>query len=127
MLLDKNAILSEDQAVTSTAASTNTIDNKAAGNAVPGGLFVVVRATEAFAGATKVVIDIQTAAASNFSSASTLISQTYLAADLAAPKTLFVAAMPAGMKRYVRAYYTVTGTGTAGKLTCFLTDGVNQA
>lgn len=127
MLLDKNAILSEDQAVTSTAASTNTIDNKAAGNAVPGGLFVVVRATEAFAGSTKVVIDIQTAAASNFSSASTLISHTYLAADLAAPKTLFVAAMPAGMKRYVRAYYTVTGTGTAGKLTCFLTDGVDQA
>ena len=54
MLLDQNAVFSEKQAVTATAASTNVVDQGAAGNAVPGGLFAVCRTDEAFAGLTGV-------------------------------------------------------------------------
>lgn len=127
MLLDKNAMLSDNQTISETAASSNIIDNGAAGNAAPGGLFVVLRTETAFAGATKIVVSLQTAADSAFTSPVELLSATYLAADLgSAKKTLLAAAVPAGMKRYLRAYYTVTGTVTAGSASCFLTDAVDM-
>ena len=126
MLLDKNTILSDAQAITTTAASTNTLDLTAAGNAVAGGLFAVCRTDVAFAGATSVQVSLQTADNSAFSSATTLLSVTFAAADLAAAQKLLMAmALPLGLKRYVRAYYTVTGTATAGKLSFFLTDAVD--
>jgi len=127
MLLDKNAMFSDEQAVTSTAASTNVVDLTAAGNAVPGALFAVLRTEEAFAGATSIVFALQTADASNFSSPVTLLTATFNATQLgAANAQLLALPVPAGLKRYVRAYYTVTGTVTAGSFTCFLTDGVDQ-
>ena len=126
MLLDQNTILSDAQAITTTAASTNTVDLTAAGNVVAGGLFAVCRTDEAFAGATAVQISLQTADSSAFSSATTLVSATFAATDLAAANKLLMAvALPVGLKRYVRAYYTVTGTATAGKLSFFLTDAVD--
>lgn len=127
MLLDQNAILSNNQTVSTTAASTNVIDMKAAGNAVPGALFAVVRTETAFAGATSIVVALQTSDASNFASADTLLSVTLTGTQLAnATKQLAALAVPAGIKRYVRAYYTVTGTVTAGSLSCFLTDCVDM-
>ena len=126
MLLDQNTILSDAQAITTTAASTNTVDLTAAGNVVAGGLFAVCRTDEAFAGATGVQISLQTSDTSAFSSVTTLLSATFAAADLAAAnKMLMAMALPFGLKRYVRAYYTVTGTATAGKLSFFLTDAVD--
>ena len=127
MLLDKNAMFSDKQAVTATAASTNTVDMTAAGNAVPGALFAVLRTEDAFAGATSIVFALQTADASNFSSPVTLLSATFNATQLgAANAQLLALPVPAGLKRYVRAYYTVTGTVTAGSFSCFLTDGVDM-
>ena len=126
MLLDKNTILSDAQSITTTAASTNALDLTAAGNAVPGSLFAVCRVDEAFAGATSVEISLQTADNSSFSSADTLLSVTCAAAALAAADKMVMAlALPVGLKRYVRAYYTVTGTATAGKLSFFITDAID--
>ncbi len=127
MLLDQNAILSNQQTVSSTAASTNVIDMTAAGNAVPGTLFAVLRTETAFAGATSIVFALQTSATSNFASADTLLSATFTGTELAnASKQLLALPLPAGVKRYIRAYYTVTGTVTAGSFSCFLTDCVDM-
>ncbi len=126
MLLDQNAMMSDKQAVSASAASNHTIDLGAAGNAVPGALFVVCRADEAFSGVTQLKVSIQTADSSSFSSAQELMTATFAQADLQAVKNLFALALPNGAKRFLRAYYTVTGSGTAGKISCFLTDAVDM-
>lgn len=126
MLLDQNTVLSDGQQVLASAASENVIDAGAVGNAVPGALFAVCRVQEAFAGLTNLKITLQTSDASAFTSSEELFSAAFAAADLTAGKTLFAAAVPAGMRRFLRGNYTVTGTGTAGKLSLFLTDAVDM-
>ena len=127
MLLDQNAVLSDKQAVTATAASQNVIDMTAAGNAAPGALFAVCRVDEAFAGLTGLTVSSQTSEASAFTAPADLASVTLAAAELGAGgKIVFAAAVPAGMQRYLRTYYTVTGTATAGKISFFLTDAVDM-
>lgn len=127
MLVDQNNVFSDKQALRATGASTNTVDLTAAGNAVAGALFVMGHADTAFAGATQVVVAIQTAADSAFTSPVTLASFTLNATALANTKDpLFAAVLPLGLKRYVRAYYTVTGTITAGAISCFVTDALES-
>jgi len=124
MLLDKNTLFSDAQALRSTGASTNTLDLTAAGNAVPGRLVLIAHADTAFAGATQIVCALQTSDKSDFSSgvvtlASVTVSSTQLADT---EKNLFALGIPVGMKRYLRMYYTVTGTVTAGAISCFVAD-----
>ena len=126
MLLDQNAMMSDKQAVTASAASANVIDLGAAGNAVPGALFAVCRVDEAFAGVTQLKVSLQTDENEAFSDAEELLSATFAQADLNQAQNLFAMVMPNGAKRYLRAYYTVTGFGSAGKLSCFLTDAVDM-
>ena len=127
MLLDQNGILSEKQAVTTTAASTNVVDLTAAGNFVPGGMFALFRVDVDFATLTSLKVALETAANENFSDATELVGASFLAASLTANKQLLAVAVPAGVKRYLRAKYTVTGdAATAGKISCFLTDTVDM-
>ena len=127
MLLDQNSVLSDKQAVTTTAASTNVVDLKAAGNFVPGGMFAVCRVDVHFATLTSLKIALETADNTEFSSAVELASGSFLAAALTANKQLMAIAIPAGVKRYLRAKYTVTGdAATAGKISFFLTDAVDM-
>ncbi len=124
MLLDKTAMFSDAQALRSTGASTNTLDLSAAGNAVPGRLVLIGHADTAFAGATQVVAALQTSDKADFSSGVvTLASVTLSGTELAdTEKNLFALGIPAGLKRYLRVYYTVTGTVTAGAISCFMAD-----
>jgi len=127
MLLDQTNIFSDAQALSATGASANTLDLTAAGNAVAGGVFVIGHADVAFAGATQIKVAVQTATDSAFTSPIELASFTLNATALANTKTpLFAAMLPLGLKRYLRVYYTVTGTVTAGKISCFLTDGAES-
>lgn len=126
MLLDQNAMMSDKQAVTATAASVHVIDLGAAGNAAPGALFAVCRVDEAFTGVSQLKVSLQTDDTEAFSAAEELLSATFETGDLGEVKNLFALAMPNGAKRYLRAYYTVTGSGSAGKLSCFLTDAVDM-
>ena len=119
-------MMSDKQAVTASAASANVIDLGAAGNAVPGALFAVCRVDEAFAGVTQLKVSLQTDENEAFSDAEELLSATFAQADLNQVQNLFAMVMPNGAKRYLRAYYTVTGSGSAGKLSCFLTDTVDM-
>lgn len=127
MLLDQNAVLSDGQEITASAASQNVIDLGAAGNAVPGALFAVCRVEEAFAGLSGLTVSLQTSETDAFTASAELASVSLAAAELGAGgKTVFAAAVPAGVKRYLRAYYTVKGTAAAGKISFFLTDAVDM-
>lgn len=124
-MLDNTLIFSDEQAVTTTAASTNVVQTN--GGDVPNRLFVVLRVDESFATCTSVTPTMETADASAFSSPETIATlPTYLTAALTAGKVLAVFALPLGMKKYCRMKYTVAGsTATAGKISAFITDNPN--
>lgn len=121
MLLDQHLILSDKQAVTATAASTHTIDQGGKGDA-HNRLVVFCKVDEAFAGLSKMVVALQCAETAAFTSPKTLLSAEFETADLTKDKSLLKAVFPLGSARFVRGYYTVTGTGTAGKVSLFVTD-----
>lgn len=120
MILDETVLLSDDQAITATANSTNTIDlgaDRDIGKGVPVPLLVQV--TEDFDNLTSLTIAVQTDDNDSFSSATTLattgaIPLASLVAGYQAPLDF----VPRGTERYVRLAYTVTGVApTAGKVT----------
>ena len=125
MLIDNTLVLSEEQSVLATAASTNVVDQTAAGNAHTHAAFVV-RVDQTFAGSTAVKIALETSAASNFGTKKEVFSVSLAASALVAGATVVKAVLPAGLLRYIRGYYTVTGEGTAGKLSLFITDAVDM-
>ena len=126
MLLDQSVIFSDKQVLTSTASSANTLDLAAAGNAVQGALYVVARLDESLKGATGLTVALQTADTADFSNAQELVNVAFGAEHLAGAGELFRLPFPLGAKRYVRAYYTVAGTPSAGKVSCFVTDAVDM-
>lgn len=122
-MLDNTLVLSNEQAVTTTAPSTNII--KTGGGDVPNRLFLVVRVDTAFVGCTSVTPSVETDNASAFSSAETVAQlPTYPVASLTAGMMAIVP-LPLGLKDYVRMKYTVVGTATAGKISAFITDNPN--
>lgn len=125
MLIDSTLMLSDKQAVTASAASENIIDQTAAGDAHRHAA-VVAQADEDFAGLTSLKISLQTCADSAFASPVELAAATFALADLKAGKALLKMALPSGTLRYIRGYYTVSGTGTAGKISLFITDEPGQ-
>ncbi|BEU88676.1 phage protein [Selenomonas sp. TAMA-11512] len=126
MILDKALQLSDAQAVTASAASTNYIDLKTAG-ASYAPVFVVATVDVAFAALTSLTISIQTAADSAFTSPETLVSSGAIpVARLTKGAEVFKERLPIKTKRYVRAYYTVAGgNATAGKITINMAKDVN--
>ena len=123
-MFDKTLVLSDEQAVTSTAASTNII--KTNGGDVPNRLFLVIRVDVSFATCTSVTPSVETDDASAFSSAETVMTlPTYPVASLTAGMVGIVP-LPLGLKDYVRVKYTVAGSNaTAGKISAFITDNPN--
>lgn len=122
-MIDNSLVLSAEQAVTTTAPSTNVV--KTNGGDVPNRLFLVVRVDTAFVGCTSVTPSVETDDASAFSSAATVATfPTYPAASLTAGM-LGIIPLPLGLKDYLRMKYTVVGTATAGKISAFITDNPN--
>lgn len=137
MIFDTTNLLSNAQAITVTAASTNVIDlgpiatgitrDVGKGNEVP----LLIQVTEAFtaAGAATLTIALQTDSVENFASPKTVwTSATFALADLTAGKVVIPEYLPRGTdERYLRLNYTVaTGPMTAGKITAGVTMG-NQS
>lgn len=129
-LFDSN-LFSENQAVTASAASTNSLDFGAPGTPVgaAGALVldlglseveILVQVTEAFAALTSLTVAVQAANDSTFGSPTTLVaSQAIPAASLVkGHKFRIPAIIPEGAtERYIRLYYTVAGVNaTAGKV-----------
>lgn len=124
MILDKQLMFSEAQALTSTdAASTNVLDLGALGYGDSGNspMEVFVRVGTAFADGTSVLIKLQSATDAAFTTpVDSSVQETVLTAALTANAVVLKARLPYGLKRYVRLYYDVTGTFTAGKFTAGL-------
>lgn len=132
MIFDTQALFSDAQAITATAASTNYYDRRAFGTVVGGSAALApdlgkgeplplrVQVVEAFNNLTSLAIDIQVDDNSSFSSPTTVATETIALAALKAGKVAeSLKYLPAGVtERYVRLYYTVTGTApTTGKIT----------
>lgn len=126
MLLDAKLLMSNQQAITANAASTDVIDRgdtKDVGRA--GDIPLLVHVTETFNNLTSLAIAIQTDSDSGFGTAVTLATVTVALADLKAGYQLPIITLPKGVKRYLRLNYTVTGTApTTGKVTAGIAAGV---
>lgn len=140
MILDKNTLLSDDQAVTSTAISENVIDLGVLGITYDGvqlvrkegtaqKIPVLVQVTEDFATLTSLTITIEASAAAGLTSPDVLFSQTIAVADLVAGKKISYDVLPNDIeKRYLGIRYTVTGTtATAGAITAGIVAAVDHA
>lgn len=121
MIFDKENLFSEDQAVTTTAASTNVIDLGADDSAVQtnnekGMIEILVQVTTAFAGGTSLQVTLQTDTDVAFGSAASLQATAAIAtASLTAGYQFAIIRLPrSAVERYIRLYYTVVGTMSAG-------------
>jgi hypothetical protein len=141
MIFDRSLLLSNAQAITATARSTDVIDllgmgtvYKAAaalprdlgkGNQIP----FLVQIVETFNNLTSLTIDIQVDDNSAFSSPRTIATQTIALADLKAGKQLSFPTLPNGIdERYLSVLYTVTGAApAAGKVTAGIVMGVQTS
>lgn len=132
MIYDAQTLFSDGQAVTATAASTNSIDLGATGTPYGGSALVrdigksdcipvSVTVTETFATLTSLTISVETDDNSGFSSAATVFTTTAIpAATLVAGYSVpMLIEFPEGTnERYVRLKYTVGGSNaTTGKIT----------
>lgn len=131
MIIDKFLQVSDAQAVTSSAASTDVIDAGATktsglGRDIGAGeqLYMVFTVQEAVAasGSATVTFSVQDSA-DNSSFADVIASAAIGKASLPVGARV-VLPLPPGLRRYLRAYYTVgTGPLTAGKFSAQILDG----
>lgn len=128
MIIDKALQVSNEQAVTSSAASTDVIDT---GQTTPdlgaSDLYLVINTDEAAtaAGAATVTFSLQDSA-DNSSFADVAVSAAIGKATLVAGYQ-HVIPLPTKLRRYLRAYYTVaTGPLTAGKFSAQIVAGFQQ-
>lgn len=132
MYIDYETKLSSEQAVTSSAASTNYIDLGVArdiGNSEE--MFLMVHVTEAAtaSGSATVNFSLECDDNSSFSSAKTVYDSGAVAkATLVLNYQFFIPIPPGCDERYVRLYYTVgTGPLTAGKFTAAIVDKIQNS
>lgn len=139
MILSLQDLFSDKQSVTQSCASTHVLDLGVA--AVPTGAAgapkrdlgqgtkvpLLVQVVEAFAGLTGLTVALQTSDDAGFESCVTLASQEFDAQALKAGARLALPVVPGGAaKRFLRLFYTVNGSGTAGKVTAGLTLGNDE-
>lgn len=126
MLFDAKLLMSNAQAITASAASTDIIDrgdSKDVGRA--GDIPLVIQVIESFNTLTSLTIDLQTDDSSGFGTARSLYQIVVPLADLKLGYQTPVITLPQKTKRYLRVNYTVTGTApTAGKITAGVVAGV---
>ena len=131
MITDKLLRVSEDQAVTSTAVSTNTVDLSVARDVGEGtALYMNFALTEAFANGTSITFQVITSANANLSSPDVIgSSDAIVTASLTLGKNIVVRINPdiAGKgKRYLGAKYVVAGTMNAGKVTADIVETIGD-
>lgn len=140
MILDNQNLFSDKQQLLASAVSTNTIDLGATGTVpyntaaltrdISKGVKIplLVQVTEAFAGLTSLAIAVQCSNDPTFASGvTTIVTQTINLAQLTAGARWGLTTFPYGtVGRYVRLNYTVTGTGTAGRITAGVTAGNDE-
>lgn len=129
MIIDKFNQVSDAQAVTASAASTDVIDfgqaNPNSGLNANTTLAITVDETATAAGAATVTFSLQDSA-DNSTFTDVAVTGAVPKASLAAGAQVLIP-MPSKHRRYVRTYYTVaTGPLTAGKFSAQIVTGVQQ-
>lgn len=129
MIIDKFLQVSNEQAVTSSAASTDVIDfgqtNPNVGNDDLSKFVITVDEAATASGAATVTFSVQDSA-DNSTFADVAVTAAIGKATLAAGYQVVIP-MPTRLRRYVRVYYTVaTGPLTAGKFSAQVVTGVQQ-
>ncbi len=122
MITDKLLRVSTDQALTTTAVSTDTIDLSIARDIGEGTeLYMNFAVTAALTGGTSVKFEVISSAAANLGSPTVIgSSDAIVTADLVAGKNVAVRINPAIAstgQRYLGARYTISGTYSAGTVT----------
>jgi len=126
MIIDKQNLFSEDQAVTATANSTNVIDMGADNSLVTTPNMkdaeLWVQVTADFATLTSLTVTLTTDNDEAFGSETTLLSSAAIpAASLVAGYKFKFSMLPEGIERYLRLTYTVGGSNaTAGTISAGL-------
>ena len=131
MITDALLRVSEDQALTTTAVSTNTIDLSVARDVGEGtALYMNFAVTEALANGTSVKFEVISSAAANLGSPTVIgSSDAVLTAALTLGKNVVVRINPdiAGKgQRYLGARYTIAGTFNAGKVTADVVETIGD-
>ncbi len=139
MIIDNTLVLSDHQAITATAASTNLWNTQAQGT--PYGWIsaygrdqgegymdipLLIEVTEAFNTLTSLTVSVETDDNAAFSSATTIYTgQAIVLASLVVGYKFALADVPKGqLEQYVRLKYTVAGTNpTLGKIFAAVTAG----
>jgi hypothetical protein len=119
-ILDRQNLFSNEQAITATAASTDVIDLGTGSRDVGAGeeSTVLVQVVTTFDALTSLTIALQTSSTENFASPVQLTAATVALADLTVGRKFSIGTVPRGTLRYLRLYYTVTGSSpTVGKIT----------
>lgn len=131
MITDKFLRVSEDQAITADAASTNTIDLSVArdiGEGTP--LYMVFTVTQAFNNLTSALLEVVISDNADLSSPQILAMQNVLLAGLTlgAQFTVVIPPQVASLgKRYLGAYYDITGTApSTGKITADIVTNIQD-
>ena len=135
MILDNQTLLSNAQAITADAGSTNQIDLSPRASGIvrdigPGKpIPLLVQVVEAFNNLTSIVVSIQTDEDSAFGSPTTVASTGAIPlASLVAGYQFNLNYIPRDtQERYMRLYYDITGTApTTGKITAGVVHGGHQ-
>lgn len=129
MIIDKLLQVSDGQAVTASAASTDVIDfgqaNPNTGMDDRSKMVITVDESADAAGAATVTFSVQDSA-DNATFADVAVTGAIGKASLAAGKQVVIP-MPTKLRRYCRVYYTVaTGPLTAGKFSAQVVTGIQQ-
>lgn len=122
MILDKQLLLSDEQAITADADSENVVDLSVASRDIGAGrqLYVVVIVDETFAGGTSLAIQLETGSTTALGTIIS-ITDTFLQAVLTAGRAPIVIPIPPGIaEQYIGLHYDDTGEFTAGKVTAFI-------
>lgn len=135
MIFDRQTLLSDAQAITADAASTNVIDlgpiksgmvrDIGKGKPIP----LLIQVVETFNNLTSMTFALQTDDNEAFSSAKTVwVSGSIALADLVAGKQIIPEYIPRGTnERYMRLYYDITGTAPGtGKVTAGVVMGLQS-
>lgn len=135
MILDNQTLLSNAQAITADAGSTNQIDLSPRASGIvrdigPGKpIPLLVQVVEAFNNLTSIVVSVQTDEDSAFGSPTTVASTGAIPlASLVAGYQFNLDYIPRDtQERYMRLYYDITGTApTTGKITAGVVHGGHQ-
>ena len=128
MIIDNSLVFSDAQAITESAAGTNYVNQGAAGDAYDAP-WLVVKVNTAFTSddSGTVTVKLQTDSDSGFATElkNLFVSDTFDVDDLTAGAVLVKVRIPVGVLQYLRVYYTVENTFTAGAVDAFMAVDVN--